>query len=383
MAPDGLDADPGTEQSPWATVNQVNQADLQSGDCVWFERGGVWTGTLVPSGSGTEQTPIVFGAYGTGDRPVIAGVEGKHKDGIVYRDLHLKGNAEILLGLYDVEHVVVEGCEVEGASRINVFCGPANDVTFRNCEIHHAVSEHGIYLSGEAGESYGSGEGCDDILIEDCDIHSNNAYGIQMNANGTTESAYVENYVFRRNRIAYNGYGAINDIGSQVGLVHHNFMYRNHSSQIDVGQSSGASEAIPSRNNRYYNNTIYGPGAAWGYPVAVGGSGAGNTGIEFVNNIIVGGVMSMLPAADPHDNFFDHNLYQVDGYEVGGAAYDFGGWQAQTGWDSSSFEASPGFVNAQDDDFALGSGSPAIDQGTDVGLPYSGAAPDIGADEPN
>jgi hypothetical protein len=41
----------------------------------------------------------------------------------------------------------------------------------------------------------------------------------------------------------------------------------------------------------------------------------------------------------------------------------------------------PQFVNAGGADFHLRDGSPAIDQGVNVGLPYAGAAPDLGAYE--
>jgi hypothetical protein len=41
----------------------------------------------------------------------------------------------------------------------------------------------------------------------------------------------------------------------------------------------------------------------------------------------------------------------------------------------------PQFVNAAGNDFHLQPGSPVIDKGTYVGLPYNGSAPDMGAFE--
>ena len=55
---------------PWATIAKVNGANLRSGDQVYFLRGGTWRETIVPQTSG-----LYYGAYGTGDRPVISGAD--------------------------------------------------------------------------------------------------------------------------------------------------------------------------------------------------------------------------------------------------------------------------------------------------------------------
>ncbi len=38
-------------QSPWQSLSKVNAAELQPGDKVLFQRGGLWRGTLVPLGA--------------------------------------------------------------------------------------------------------------------------------------------------------------------------------------------------------------------------------------------------------------------------------------------------------------------------------------------
>ncbi|NOX17129.1 MAG: T9SS type A sorting domain-containing protein [Chlorobi bacterium] len=73
-ASDGLSVD-----SPWKTVSKLNDniAQLSPGDSVLFKRGGVWTGEriYVEEISGTSFAPILFGAYGEGDAPIITAIE--------------------------------------------------------------------------------------------------------------------------------------------------------------------------------------------------------------------------------------------------------------------------------------------------------------------
>jgi parallel beta-helix repeat protein len=69
----GLDSNPGTMAKPWKTIAKVNLTKLTPGQSVGFASGGVWRETLVPSQGGTAGSPITFGAYGTGQMPIISG----------------------------------------------------------------------------------------------------------------------------------------------------------------------------------------------------------------------------------------------------------------------------------------------------------------------
>ncbi|MCO6501136.1 MAG: right-handed parallel beta-helix repeat-containing protein [Vicingus serpentipes] len=59
--------------TPWKSINKLNSImnTLQSGDQVLFKRGEVFTGQITITVSGSNGAPIIFGAYGTGDKPVI------------------------------------------------------------------------------------------------------------------------------------------------------------------------------------------------------------------------------------------------------------------------------------------------------------------------
>lgn len=74
VSPDGSDDNDGLSvNSPWASVNKVNETLYDPGTQILFERGGEWREQLVASSSGAEGMPIVYGAYGEGTRPTFYG----------------------------------------------------------------------------------------------------------------------------------------------------------------------------------------------------------------------------------------------------------------------------------------------------------------------
>ena len=59
----------------WATITKVNSSfsQLTAGDSILFNRGDTFTGTITVAHSGSIGNPIVIGAYGIGDNPIITG----------------------------------------------------------------------------------------------------------------------------------------------------------------------------------------------------------------------------------------------------------------------------------------------------------------------
>lgn len=59
--------------TPWRTLSKLNSIfySLQPGDAVLLKRGDIFYGSITVRKSGTSSSPIVIGAYGSGDKPVI------------------------------------------------------------------------------------------------------------------------------------------------------------------------------------------------------------------------------------------------------------------------------------------------------------------------
>lgn len=64
------DADGTSPETPWATIDRLNEAELEYGDAVFFRRGDVWRAVQVNS-----QPGVTYSAYGEGEKPGLYGSE--------------------------------------------------------------------------------------------------------------------------------------------------------------------------------------------------------------------------------------------------------------------------------------------------------------------
>jgi hypothetical protein len=72
-ATEGDDGNSGLFQNtPWETISKINSESFNPGDSILFKRGETWRERLVIPSSGTENRLITFGAYATGDNPLIS-----------------------------------------------------------------------------------------------------------------------------------------------------------------------------------------------------------------------------------------------------------------------------------------------------------------------
>ena len=60
-------------ETSWKTIERLNKQKLIAGDSVLFKRGDIFTGEIVAGNSGSKKLSIIYGAYGSGEKPIITG----------------------------------------------------------------------------------------------------------------------------------------------------------------------------------------------------------------------------------------------------------------------------------------------------------------------
>ncbi len=70
----GNDGNNGTTiQTPWRSIAKVSGSTFYPGDSILFKSGNIWREQLTVPSSGSAGSPITFGSYGTGAKPVLSG----------------------------------------------------------------------------------------------------------------------------------------------------------------------------------------------------------------------------------------------------------------------------------------------------------------------
>ncbi|MEO6682138.1 MAG: hypothetical protein ABIN48_04870, partial [Ginsengibacter sp.] len=76
IASNGNDNNNGTSQSsPWRTIDKLNSfsSNMQAGDRIFFRRGDTFYGGIKDPMKGRQGSPLTYGAYGSGQKPLITG----------------------------------------------------------------------------------------------------------------------------------------------------------------------------------------------------------------------------------------------------------------------------------------------------------------------
>jgi MYXO-CTERM domain-containing protein len=399
VSPTGSDSNPGTQASPFATLTKGN-GTAAAGDTIWM-RGGTYntTGQITLSKSGTSDTnrtkiwaypgevPIIdFSNYSLAssgsDNPAITvtgswmhlkgleiangkvGSNGSHS----YSMLRTKGASNNTFELLNIHNGFGPGLFIDTGNGGNLIL---------NCDSHDNYDINGSQGDGQNGDGFGvhyqtSGPS---TIVRGCRAWHNSDDGYDL--------IYQEVPVTVENNFATGcGYGGSgNGNGFKMGssgtgirhLVQNNVAWKNSAAGFYANHSSGG--------NTWYNNTSYNNGtqynmlassfAADGRTIATAVITLTGTKVHIMrNNIGFPNKNSNMNGVDTQFNSWDLGITP--------AASDFASI-SDTG--CTGPREADGSMPAACTFMHLTAGSPMIDKGTDVGLPYVGKAPDLGAYE--
>ncbi len=116
---------------PWCDFGPVNRhGPFEAGDHILLARGATWNQEMNLSGNGTATNPILLGAYGAGNRPIISRNEGADERGI---------------RLTNPDYWKIQDLEVAHAGAcIMIFFTSLghNGLAFSNIYVHHCFGVH-------------------------------------------------------------------------------------------------------------------------------------------------------------------------------------------------------------------------------------------------
>jgi hypothetical protein len=410
VAPTGNDANPGTLDKPWRTIQHAADT-LVAGETVYL-RAGVYHERVMPQNSGGPGSEITYAAY-PGETPTLNG------DGITLPD--------DLAGLFEIasrSYIRLTGLRVINAgpfaNNAAILVSDSEHVTIQNCTTSHTASsgigvwgsQH-IVIEGNTVEQAGLGGGQECITVAgadafevrnntvlDCEkegidakdgssngliarnaVNHPRAVGIYVDAwdKPTHDITVSQNIVFDSAESA--GFTVASEMGGLLTNIRleNNIAYHNQTYGIEISRC--CTESQPMDGIVIVNNTLYenGNGVDWGGGIIADNAQAQNVVIR--NNIASQNLTFQIAvAADiPAGNVtVDHNL--IDGYR---------GYEDEV-YGEDYVEGDPRFVDVASANFHLHSDSPAIDRGSATGAPNvdmdgdhrpAGAGYDIGADE--
>ena len=399
VSPTGSDSNPGTLASPFATLQKGNNS-AAAGDTVWL-RAGTYNCTtqITLSKSGTSDTNRTkIWAY-TGEVPILdfsnygAASSASDNPAIVVTGswMHLRGleigpakvgssgsHSYSLLRTKNASNNTFELLNIHNGFGPGLFIDTGNGGNLLlNCDSHDNYDVNGSQGDGQNGDGFGvhyqtSGPS---TLIHGCRAWHNSDDGydfIFQEVPVTIENSFATGMGFGT---AGNGNGfKMGSSGTGIRhIVRNNVAWKNKDSGFYANHSSGG--------NTWYNNTSYSNGTQ--YNMLASSFEADGRTIATAVIILTGTKVHIMRN---NIGFPDKNA-NMTGVDTQFNTWDLG--ITPTAADFASI-SDTGCTDPRDADGSipaactfmhLNAGSPMIDKGTDVGLPFVGKAPDLGAYE--
>jgi len=385
----------GTIGNPWANWTKLESVSLSAGDTVYL-RGGTYRTTRSNSVSthvlwngfnGTSSNLINIFAY-PGESPIL------NMDNITTTVstlafalinssyVHIKGlrvtglaqpNASIDLAniyLANVTNSTIENCRADNSGMYGFsFGNGCNTILVKNCDADRLAD---ISLSGANGFNITGGSTATNITFEGCRAYFTSDDGwdfYNTNGNVIIDNCWAFWNGYDENFNLYGGDGMGFKVGpTSSNITSHRVIIRNciAAQNVEIGFNHNTVtyyNPVIVYNNVSYNNGSTGYMFGWGPD--------GGTPSIFRNNI---SYLDLATHAVESVDTHDHNSWN-GGVTVGAA--DFVSLDVvQLAGNRQSDGSLPDITFLK-----LVAGSDLIDAGIDVGLPYNGLAPDLGAFE--
>ncbi len=264
VATNGTDSNPGTEVSPWATLQHA-AGQVSQGDLVLVQNG-TYAGFDIRKKYGAKTQPIVFKAKGkevfvhpikNGNRKDNINVENSDYiviDGFIVNqyDPEKKGNG---IRVAVAKGIIIINNRVGPCGRHCIFTAYAPGVKIRNNKAFEAQVRHGISVSNSDTPD-------DKPIIRKNEVYGNYLSGIQINGDcnaggdGMISGALIEGNIVRDNYSKGISLISVEDTKAQNNLIYGNRM-RDGAAGIHLADEVGCGK--PSRRNLVVNNTIVEP----------------------------------------------------------------------------------------------------------------------------
>lgn len=427
----GSDVAAGTsDATAWATLTKVNASSFSAGDSILFNRGDTFRGQLIVPSSGSDGSPIVIDAYGTGHKPQIFGSKTLNEDtdwevhsGNVWKSTAVAGATSAYVSNYDIANLVFNN---------DAFCGHREDALvdvgvqgewfFNTADsliyIYSASNPGSYYTHIEVAGNYGetcirignlkhhitirnidarySGNWCiyadraHDVIVEYCDVswvggwyaYSNVRQGNGIGAWFTTDRTY--NIIIRYNHVSQCYDAGISPQASGISFNCSDiYIYGNIIENCHYSYETWTTSDDTLTNVGFYNNTCIAAGYSWSYDqrpdagndsdVMIWTTEGVHTNVFIKNNIFYGSRNKSLYIKEETvytPLVLDNNLYDCDVVAItdAGTFTTLSAWQTESSQEASSVDGDVMFRTLGR--YALKEGSPAIDAGIDVGLDY-------------
>lgn len=242
----GNDARSGqTPDLAWQSVSKINASRLLPGDQILFRRGQTWRALLNPPASGTQASPIIFGAYGSGNDPIISGADlvtnwSNHSGNIWKANSSTEPKVVLFDGVYGINKVDVSQLSApnewvwsgsvlyiyslsdpsSGFSKPGIEAGARNNalyISHKNFLVFNALNFHiaNIYVAF-------LDNGVEGLTFDGCNFN----YGYEYGLVPKSEPAEI-NVVIRNCSTKYNGSSGIHaGDGSSNWLIQNNTSFR-------------------------------------------------------------------------------------------------------------------------------------------------------------